>query len=75
MLYLASERRIWDRCLFTAFKILNVNKDEYVTIDEIGTFLTTISQETWDNARPYVSSILGYMRITGCAYGDKFNLG
>ncbi|KAL4472316.1 hypothetical protein ABPG72_002799 [Tetrahymena utriculariae] len=75
ILYLASERRIWDNCLFTVFKILNKNNDQYVTVDEISTFLISINKNIWSDAKPYVQQILGYMRITGNSNGEQFNLG
>ncbi|KAL4450901.1 hypothetical protein ABPG74_011743 [Tetrahymena malaccensis] len=75
ILYLSSERRIWDNCLFTAFKILNKNNDQYVTVDEIKNFLISINKNIWNDAQPYVQQILGYMRITGNSNGEQFNLG
>ncbi|EAS01179.2 transmembrane protein, putative (macronuclear) [Tetrahymena thermophila SB210] len=75
ILYLSSERRIWDNCLYTAFKILNKNNDQYVTVDEISTFLISINKNIWNDAKPYVQQILGYMRITGNSNGEQFNLG
>jgi len=75
ILFLASGRKNWDRCLVVVFHILDADSDQNLTKVEIQNFFEKISKNAWISAQPHVDKIWDYMVYAGNANDDGTNLG